>query len=239
MSNKGRPQGIERRAYAIQELRIDSGEDDQPHIRGYAAVFDTLSEPIMELGSYRFLEKVQKGAFTKTLREADIRALWNHDVNYVLGRNRAGTLRLIEDERGLAVDIVPPDTQWARDALETLRRGDVTQMSFGFRVVKDRWEVYTDEETGKRTEIRTLLEVRLFDVSPVTFPAYPTTDVGVRAALDMLRGYLPEPPDEAKPAQDGHLDGHSGDVDAQTEPEQELHSAPERERELALRERLL
>lgn len=140
-------------------------------LTGYAAVFNVYSQP---LGGFR--EIIRPGAFRNAL-DSDVRALWNHDPNYVLGRTKNGTLRLTEDERGLAVEIDPPDTSWARDALESIRRGDVDQMSFGFRAVRERWRA----EKGEN--VRELLEVELFDVSPVTFPAYQETTVQVRSLL--------------------------------------------------------
>ena len=165
---------VERRFAAAAELRVDEGgEGEKPKIKGMAAVFNKLS---LDLGGFR--EKLAAGAFAKTLKDADVRALWNHNPDYVLGRNKAGTLELEETERGLAVVNEPPDTAWARDLLTTMRRGDVDQMSFGFRVIKDEW---TTEE-GK-DPIRTLQEVKLFDVSVVTFPAYPQTSVKVRSVL--------------------------------------------------------
>jgi HK97 family phage prohead protease len=145
---------------------------DGARIIGYAAVFNTYSEP---LGSFR--EIIRPGAFRNAL-EADVRALWNHDPNYVLGRTKNGTLTLAEDEKGLAVEIRPPDTQWARDVMESIRRGDVDQMSFSFRSVRERWLTDRDGQ-----QVRELLEVELFDVSPVTFPAYQETTVQVRALL--------------------------------------------------------
>ena len=157
---------IERR-YMPSELRVEG--DESPKIRGYAAVFGELSE---NLGGFR--EKISAGAFAKSL-DADVRALWNHDPGVVLGRTKSGTLRLEEDERGLFVEIDPPTE--ARSYIESIQRGDVDQMSFGFRVVKDAWE-QTDDYS-----IRTLIEVDLFDVSPVTFPAYPQTSVAIRSVL--------------------------------------------------------
>jgi len=161
---------IQHRAFSV-EMRVEDG--DTPKISGHAAVFDQLSVSI-----FGFREKVAPGAFTKSIKKSDIRALWNHNPDYVLGRKKSGTLRLEEDTKGLAIEIDPPDTQWARDLMETISRGDVDQMSFAFLVKKESWQ----EEEGKES-IRTLEEVELFDVSPVTYPAYPQTDVKVRSVF--------------------------------------------------------
>lgn len=167
---------IERRA-VLTELRIDAAEGKRPVIRGHAAVFDKKSD---DLGGFR--EVVKPGAFAKTLADgADVRALWNHDPNFVLGRTKSGTLRLAEDKRGLAVEVDPPDTQWANDLIETIRRGDVDQMSFAFRAVKQTWD-----DSNPKDILRELDEVQLFDVSPVTYPAYPQTSVSVREHMAAL-----------------------------------------------------
>ena len=156
-------------------LEVRKDDDDKCKIRGYAAVFDSLSE---ELGFFR--EKIEKGAFARTIVENDIRALWNHDANYVLGRNKNGTLKLEEDEHGLRIEIDPPDSQWGKDCVKSLERGDVNQMSFGFFVKKDEWD-----ETDPKNPVRTLKEIELLEVSPVTFPAYPETSVTSRALRAM------------------------------------------------------
>ncbi len=168
---------IERRAYQPVEIRVDDG-DSGPRIVGHAAVFNELSEPLGHF--FQFRERIEPGAFKETIERDDIRALWNHNPDWVLGRNRAGTLTLREDDRGLAVEILPPATQWARDLLVSIRRGDVNQMSFGFQVLDDEWRTENGEQ------VRTLRRVRLFDVSVVTFPAYPQTDAQVRASLEHL-----------------------------------------------------
>lgn len=155
------------------EQRAEGDAAATPVIVGHAALFDTWSE---DLGGFR--EKIAPGAFTATIKEADVRALYNHNADIVIGRSKSGTLRLSEDKQGLAIEIDPPDTQAGRDLLVLLERGDVDQMSFGFRTVRDEW--FTPEGEAYPTE-RTLLEVELFDVSPVTFPAYPDTDVGLRS----------------------------------------------------------
>lgn len=156
----------------LKEIRINES-DGGTCIEGHAAVFDSWSETLG--GIFPFKEKVRKGAFEESIGRDDIRALFNHDPNYVLGRNRAGTLELVEDDVGLRVRITPPDTSWARDIATSIRRGDISQMSIGFVVEDDEWSSKDGIDT------RELKKVRLFDVSPVTFPAYTATDVGVRA----------------------------------------------------------
>jgi len=151
------------------EIRAEKAEGEKKKIRGHAAVFNVLSE---DLGGFR--EKIAPGAFTKTLKEnGGIKAFWNHNSDRVLGSTKAGTLELREDDKGLSFTIDAPD--WADEHLETLERGDVDQMSFGFRTVKDLWEKNAD---GKIE--RTLLEVKLYEISPVAMPAYPQTDAQVR-----------------------------------------------------------
>ena len=166
----------ETRCAGVTELRIEPQENGLPVIEGHAAIFDSLSQDLG--GIFPFREKIRAGAFKASIEKDDVRALWNHDPNYVLGRNRAGTLELKETVKGLLVRIHPPDTAWARDLTESIKRGDVSQMSFGFICEKDNWTVEQGED------VRTLEQVKLFDVSPVTFPAYLDTDVGVRSALD-------------------------------------------------------
>ncbi len=163
------------RAYPF-EIRANK---DSPELIGHAALFEVLSE---DLGGFR--EKIRKGAFEKTIQTDDIRALFNHDPNYVLGRNINGTLELSEDETGLLVKIKPPETQFAKDLIKQIERGDISQMSFGFIVNVDEWDT-----TDKDNPIRTLVDASLFDVSPVTFPAYPQTDIGVRMAKDVLNDF--------------------------------------------------
>ena len=173
---------MEIRTLPLEELRINNLEEKR-FIEGHAAVFDSWSETLG--GIFPFKEKVRKGAFSQTIEKDDIRALFNHDPNYVLGRNKAGTLELKEDERGLYVRIIPPDTQAARDLITSIERGDINQMSFGFTVEEEKWD------TVEGIDVRELRKVKLFDVSPVTFPAYPSTDVGVRA-MESYENYRAE-----------------------------------------------
>ena len=170
-------QDIERRI-TLGEVRVDTAQGQPPVIRGYAAVFGQLSE---DLGGFR--EQLVAGAFSQSLEQSDVRALVNHDPNLVLGRNKSGTLVMREDGTGLAVDITPPDTQVARDLLALMQRGDVSQMSFAFTVSK---EDQTWTRDGQGPWIRTIKRIaRLFDVSVVTYPAYPQTSAAVRALQDL------------------------------------------------------
>jgi HK97 family phage prohead protease len=198
--------GLERRALPLSELRVIAAEEEEaggrPRIRGHAAVFNSPSE---DLGG--FIEVIHPGAFKKTIQEADVRALQNHDPNRVLGRRRAGTLSLEEDDRGLRFEIDPPAATWAEDLIVSMDRGDVDQCSFGFEPVRQEWE--TLEGGGLR---RHLWEVRLFDVSVVTFPAYPETSAEVRAQVLELQA-------TAAPAGGGHAaEPSETDPDLQGQP---------------------
>lgn len=164
---------FERRQFIVDKLQVETREDGKRRIMGHAAVFNQLSE---DLGGFR--EQIAPGAFEEAIKADDVRALYNHNPDHILGRNLAGTLKLSEDARGLAIEIDPPDTQIARDLLVSMERGDINQMSFGFSV-KPNGQNWAKNDEGQ--VIRTLTRVRLYDVSPVTFPAYPQTDVAERA----------------------------------------------------------
>jgi uncharacterized protein len=177
---------LERRAFPTLELRMAAPEaegESRPHIVGHAAVFNSLSEML-----WGFRETISPGAFREAIEKSDVRALVNHEPSFVLGRKKNGTLKLWEDERGLAIDIDPPETRWASDLLVSIGRGDIDQMSFGFTVAEDSWDTVDGESR------RTILRVdELFDVSPVTFPAYPETDTALRARFAEQIGKLKAP----------------------------------------------
>src|SRR4030042_336577 len=156
------------------ELREEANKP--PKLVGYASVFN---QEVEIFGLWR--EKVSPGAFKKTIKESDIRALWNHNTDLVLGRNKSGTLSLAEDDHGLNVEIVPPDTQAGRDALTSIKRGDVSQMSIAFQIIKQEW--FTPEDK-KVLSLRTIHEMKLYEVSPVTFPAFEKTTISARSALE-------------------------------------------------------
>lgn len=134
---------------------------------GYASVFDQTAD-LGFLGQ----ERMAKGAFDNALKSSDVRALWNHDPLFVLGRQSAGTLRLRSDDHGLEYEVDLPNTSYANDLRELVERGDVTGASFGF--VPGEFE---------RGPVRTHTSVaQLVDVSPVTFPAYGGASTEARSA---------------------------------------------------------
>lgn len=155
---------------------------DSRTVSGYAVKWDSLSE---DLGGFR--ERFETGAFAQSVKDGDVRGLLNHNPAQVLARTTNGTLRIEEDKTGLRFDMDVAKTSVGDDTLELVRRGDITQMSFGFAAINDRWEM--DDEQ----EIRTVTEARLFDVSPVAFPAYPDTEVAKRSLHEWRAAQDPAP----------------------------------------------
>jgi HK97 family phage prohead protease len=175
------PHDIERRFFETGPLTVETrkakdGETDVSVIRGYAAVFNKYS---LNLGGFR--EQILPGAFDAVLQD-DVRALFNHDPNFVLGRTTAGTCRMGVDDTGLFYEVDLPDTQTARDLLTSIARGDVSQSSFAFSVAAGGAEWTSDDLLG---DIRNVSKVaRLYDVSPVTYPAYPDATIAARSLND-------------------------------------------------------
>ena len=143
-----------------REFRMESMEHNGDVVRGYAAVYDSDSE---FMGYY---EQIEKGAFDDVMND-DVRAYYNHDENYLLGRVSSGTLRIGTDKRGLYYEVDLPNTTYANDLVELMKRGDINQSSFAFLIGQDRWE----ERDGKTYRIIEKVS-RLIDVSPVAMPAY-------------------------------------------------------------------
>jgi HK97 family phage prohead protease len=156
------------------ELRAD---DASATISGYAAVFN--QETIIGSSMWGFREQIDSGAFDDAVKTDDVRALFNHDPNILLGRTESGTLRLKTDKKGLRYEVDLPDTAQAKDVRTLIQRGDVSGSSFGFIVEEDDWD---EREVKKgKLPLRTILKASLFDVSPVTFPAYEATSVSARS----------------------------------------------------------
>lgn len=158
---------------------VQSRADGKKVISGYAAVFYDPNDPGTE---YRIwsdtVERIMPGAFDRALREDDVRGLFNHEENNILGRTKSGTMRLSVDKRGLKYEIDPPDTQCARDLMQSLERGDIDGSSFLFRPVENTYRDVDDLWIIERTE------VKLFDVGPVCFPCYEASSASVRSMAD-------------------------------------------------------
>lgn len=188
------------------ELRVDG---DSKKIVGTAAVYYDGTERteylLWDTKRERVVERIMPGAFGKALeRKDDTRGLFNHNPNQILGRTTAGTMQLSTTGIGLGYEIDPGDTSVARDVMEHLRRGDVTGSSFAFIADEERW-TDTKDADGKWHSVREILSVTLFDVGPVTYPAYEATSSGVREARDM---------DEAKASLEMHRAKQRAEADA-------------------------
>ena len=169
---------VERRCLPVDDIELRVvGSDKKPILTGYAAKYNRWS---VDLGGFR--EKIKKGAFDEALEKSTIMCLKNHDPNLVLGRNTSGTLRLKTNSVGLNFDDDVPDTTTGRDTVEEVRRGDISGCSFSFTIAEDDWK-YLEDGTVERTIIKV---GEMYDVGPVTYPAYPDTMVSARS-LDKLK----------------------------------------------------
>ena len=179
-NSRSKMKKIERRTFTVRDVEARQADDGTMRLSGYAAVFNDSSVPLP------FKESIAPGAFRKTLSETpDVRLLVNHE-GLPLARTKNGTLTLTEDDRGLYFSAELADTQEARDIHTLIARGDVDQMSFAFRVIRQKWS----EDRSRRV----LTEVSLSDgdVSVVTYPAYPTTSVEAREELRKAIGAVKE-----------------------------------------------
>lgn len=203
---------LERRLAGEMMPMMDEEHPDEEHpkpmkIRGYAAVFGQVAD------MYWWKEQVAPGAFAKSLaRKDEVKALFNHDPSQILGCSRAGTLTLREDGHGLYYEIDPPDSPCGCTVVAALKRKDITKSSFGFRVKRFSLQRYDDGSPP----LRTLEELDLFDVSPVTWPAYQGTSSEARSMDPELfervaallerweRGDRPEKPSRALSSEADH-----------------------------------
>lgn len=166
------------RSLPARDLEIREGADGAAVLRGYAAVFNSLSNPIGGI----FRERIAPGAFRSTIEsDQDVYAFWQHDSSRPLARRSIGTLRLREDEIGLAVEFDVPNTPSGQEARGAIAEGLVDTMSFGF-FVPEGGDRLLDERSDDGYPIRELVNVDLFEVSPVTFPAYDSTAISARSA---------------------------------------------------------
>jgi Escherichia/Staphylococcus phage prohead protease len=181
--NYAEAQGRQMRTFTTELRAVGGGgigAGDEFALVGYAAKFDSWSK---DLGQFK--EKIQPGAFSRSIKQnADVKALFNHAPDNVLGRTKSGTLVLNEDANGLCFRCqLNPRSQYHRDLYESVKRGDISECSFAFTVPVggDLWTTGTDADTGKEIGLRTLVNVDLLDVSIVTYPAYDDTSVASRS----------------------------------------------------------
>ena len=170
MENKNHSTEREMRTFSVR-LKLEEGNT----AHGYAALFNTVTN----LGWLD--EQIEPGAFDEA-DMTDVRALFNHDPSMLLARTTSGTLKLSVDEKGLRYEFDIPDTSAGRDLKELLARGDISQSSFGFTIDQEDWE----QRMGTKPKRKIKKVKRLFDVSPVTFPAYTDTSVALRS-LDAMK----------------------------------------------------
>lgn len=173
-------EGTELRLVPLKRVEVRAADDDGKPIgfKGHAAVFDSRTRIGGRWGWY---EEIAPEAFNSALeRPDDVRLLKNHNPDLILARTTAGNLRLSVDEVGLFTDADMTPTTYAQDLALSLEVGDVSQMSFAFRVLKDEWSAINVGEDDE-AELRRILDVELWDVSPVTYPAYADTDAALRA----------------------------------------------------------
>ena len=156
-------------------IRNDMENPDIMAIKGYVVKFNERSQLLYD----EWYERVAKGAFAKSLEENTIKASWNHNSDIVLGSTKSKTLKLEEDDIGLRFDLELPNSSQAKDIYESIKRGDVDGVSFGFYIRDngDKWEYLKEEDVYERT----LLDIDLIEISPTPFPAYPTSEVGKRS----------------------------------------------------------
>jgi uncharacterized protein len=158
---------------SIVEFRFQGNEYQitKNKLEGYGAIFNAKTQLFPGL-----TETIRSGSFAKTLQEnPDVLCSYNHDMNMVLGRTNSKTLKVAEDTKGLHYSVDLPNTTFATDLRESIDRGDVSGSSFMFQVIKDKW-------TGtSQDQLRSITEVRLFELGPVSMPQYTQTSVSLRS----------------------------------------------------------
>lgn len=161
--------------YKTGKLELRQADENSPAVLvGIVVPYGVLSD---EDAIPWFRERFLKGAFARTIVSDDIKAYWMHEKTYIFGSTKAGTLRLSENDSGLFFEIDMPETSMGKDAIVSIKRGDVDGMSFSFRAVVQEWD-----ETDPDNVIRTISEADLFEISPEPFPAYTSTSVSARSA---------------------------------------------------------
>lgn len=193
MMEKNKPQvmELEKRGLISEGIEIREAENGSKTISGYAVKWEMKSQTMGYW--YRFKEQFKKGSFSDSLSADDQRALWSHDTSQVLGRTKNSTLRLFEDDIGLRFELDLPPTTLGNDVFQTIKRGDVDGVSFGFKMIKEEWD-----ESDPENIVRSVIKAKLFEISPVAFPAYPDSEVSARS-YDPYKEYLDKREAENEP----------------------------------------
>lgn len=199
--NPPQPDALEKRVFTIEMRAAADGEagDAKRTVTGYAAVFNSPSE---DMG---FVEYIEPGAFREAIPKSDVRALFNHDPNLILARTASGTLKIEEDAKGLRYEFRIPETTFGNDFSVMLQRGDVSQSSFSFTVKEQEWGENKRSDGSVEYTRRIKKVERLYDVSPVTYPAYPDTEVALRSLGEIQKETPPET-EEQQSSPDHRLD---------------------------------
>lgn len=166
------------------EIRADSEGGEETGLQGYAVTYNVQSEIMRDWWGDKFVEVIAEGAFDKSLQERNVLAFWNHNKDILLGNTESKTLDLRSDSKGVFFDLDLPKSSWGENVKESVRRKDVTGVSFGFRVVDD--VITTVEIDGEDVYKRTVTEALLFEISPTHTPAYKDSECNVRS-LNELR----------------------------------------------------
>jgi HK97 family phage prohead protease len=175
---------IERRQLPAATLQVRQAEGVAPTITGYAVVYNTWSYTLHDWSGTPFKERFAPTAFNAWLTDqSDLVALWNHNTDMPIARRSRGTLRINNDATGLHFEIDPPQNSWGDDALVAIQRGDIGGVSFLFEATQDAWEKPGADGIAHRT----VLNATLYEISPVTFPAYPATTIAVRAIVPTFK----------------------------------------------------
>lgn len=175
------------RTFTTNEIRLlgKSTSTDTQTIQGSAVVYNTLSEKI-ETYSGSFYESIKESAFGD-VETQDILALWSHDTTKILGRTKSKTLRLYNTNKSLDFELDLPNSTIGHETFELIKRGDITSMSFGFRVLLDEFRSASDG----MSVIREIVSATLYEISPVAWPAYTQTEVEARTIESLKKFILP------------------------------------------------
>lgn len=188
---------IDKKYQEMRQMRVcniqrrDAGEDanlpgdaqaNSRTVYGYAMLYDTPTV-LFEWDDCQYIEVIERGAATEALKTSDIRALFNHNPNYILARTSSNTLVVSEDEKGLYFEFEAPETSMGNDLLVSIQRGDISQASFAFDI-SERTILREEKSDGKEVITITIKKMgQLYDVSPVTYPAYEDTEVSMRSMI--------------------------------------------------------